>query len=217
MAQRHHHAALWLCVDNSSSADKGTRRFTQAFSKGRCQEPGTLRLVRHLRAFQSDTPIEAATSTIAGQRSGENISFEEDDLAIPKDRDRVSPLSRPSIPLRTNGPLPCLGMDEKKPLSQFEQELKQRLKRLRADRNWTQADVAGGLGIEMETYKHQENRGRPQLNLIVPLAMLFKLEIHQLLTGRPQPEMMAKPPKKPPSTPKRKSRRRKLKTDSAAA
>lgn len=193
---RAHHAALWLCVDNSNSfGDKVTRRLEQASSSGRCQEPGILRLVRHLRTVQSPAPSAIAASAIPGQRSAENISG--DNLAIPDNRDDMSPLSRPTRLLREKLALRCLVMADNEPLSVYEQLLKDRMKALRARRRLTQREVAAGCHVLPDTYKKWEKRGRPPLNYIERLTDVLGVTIAKFISGREQVVPTAPEPQAP--------------------
>jgi hypothetical protein len=48
MREQNHHAALWLCVDNSSSIPRTTRRSSASINKGTCQRPGIFPRQTHI-------------------------------------------------------------------------------------------------------------------------------------------------------------------------
>ena len=66
--------------------------------------------------------------------------------------------------------------------------MKNRLRVLRAERRWTQADLADRLGVSRQTiYAIENERYDPSLPLAFSLAALFELSIEQIFEpeGRP--------------------------------
>lgn len=77
MKMRRHHAALWLCVDNSSM-DRRTRRFLASRSNAMCQRPGMRSPLRsHISIAFSDTPNSSARTAGPPKRLtiSEEVSF----------------------------------------------------------------------------------------------------------------------------------------------
>jgi putative transcriptional regulator len=59
--------------------------------------------------------------------------------------------------------------------------MKNRLKVLRAERNWTQADLAERLGVSRQTVNSIETeKYEPSLSLAFAIASLFRMPIEEL-------------------------------------
>lgn len=59
--------------------------------------------------------------------------------------------------------------------------MKNRLKVLRAERDWSQADLAGQLGVSRQTVNTLERgKSAPSLALAFKLAQLFSLPIEEI-------------------------------------
>lgn len=197
------HAAVRLAVDNSSSADSEIPRVTQARSRGRCQEPGILRRVRHLRICASVAPSAFAAPAITGHLAGENMS-------IADTMDNMSRLSRPSVPLRDKRALPLWNMAETKARSLYRKELAGRMKRLREDSGRSQSEMARLLGVTFEAYKKQEQRGALPNDKTEAFAALVGKTVVYLVTGQEPAKRAkrAKPGKQPAIEPSRLAGRR---------
>lgn len=190
------HAALRLCVDNSSDATRKTPRSSQAANSLKCQEPGISRRVRHLRTCQSDAPLDFAASAMSDQRSFEKMSGRGDDPCIIPFRDRSSPLSRPTIPLRTNSASRCLGMAEGG--ARYRVELSKRMRAARLDAGYSQAEMAIALRLSTtDQYKKMEQRGALPTWLVEPFALQVNEDVFYILTGRREkPDTAARPRKR---------------------
>lgn len=189
MQKRRHHAALWLCIDNNSSADKATPRFLHSLSSLKCHEPGMARRVRHLRMLQSPASKDLAAAAIAGQRSEENTS-------IDQHREKLSPLSRPCFLLRDYGAMRCLDMTTTQARTIYRKYLAGRLKKARRNKRLSQAQTAEALRIEKEAYKKMEQRGAMPADLIEPFALLVDEDALFILTGRREESSPVLPKKK---------------------
>lgn len=192
MRKRQHQAALWLCIDNSSSAESDTPRVLHSRSSIKCQEPGIALRVRHLRTCQSLAPKNLAAATMAGQRSEENTS-------IAKHRENLSPLSRPSIPLREIAALRCLDMAKTQGKTAYRAALSLRMKAARERSGYTQKKLGDLLGIGKETYKKQENRGAISSDLVELFCALTLTEVHFLMTGEAEAPQKLPAQRKSPS------------------
>ncbi len=61
--------------------------------------------------------------------------------------------------------------------------MKNRLKVLRAERNWTQADLANALDVSRQTVNAiEKGKFDPSLPLAFKLSRLFELSIEQIFT-----------------------------------
>lgn len=61
--------------------------------------------------------------------------------------------------------------------------MKNRLRELRATKQWSQADLAGKLGVSRQTINAIETeRYEPSLGLAFKLARLFKLSIEEIFS-----------------------------------
>lgn len=69
MKKKLHHAALWLCVDNSSSRDRETRRSLASINMGTCQRPGMPPRRSHISIAFLETLNRADSSTGPPSRS----------------------------------------------------------------------------------------------------------------------------------------------------
>ena len=62
--------------------------------------------------------------------------------------------------------------------------MKNKLKVLRAERNWTQADLAEALGVSRQTINAIEKcKFDPSLNLAFKAARLFSMPIEEIFLG----------------------------------
>jgi putative transcriptional regulator len=67
--------------------------------------------------------------------------------------------------------------------------VKSRLRVLRAERDWTQADLAGRLGVSRQTiYAIEAERYDPSLPLAFRIARLFGMPIEDIFTDPDAPE-----------------------------
>lgn len=183
-----HHAALWLCVDNSSSALSETPEETHARKSFKCHAPGISLRERHLRTCQSFAPAPFAAVAICDQRSGENMSGLGEKSSIAETRDNVSPLSRPSFPLRENLALPHLGMTQPPSARLYKQGLARRMKDAREKRGFSQSEMAKALGIKVDRYKKMEQRGSLPPYLIEAFAVFVRRRVLFILTDRDEIE-----------------------------
>lgn len=67
---------------------------------------------------------------------------------------------------------------------EFEQQLRERLARLRNERRWSQQQMATALAIPFERYKKYETRSVLPLYLVPRLALMVDRSIAYVLTGR---------------------------------
>jgi putative transcriptional regulator len=66
--------------------------------------------------------------------------------------------------------------------------MKNRLRVLRAERDWSQADLADRLAVSRQTVNALENeRYDPSLPLAFAIARLFELRIEDVFTPEPEP------------------------------
>jgi putative transcriptional regulator len=62
--------------------------------------------------------------------------------------------------------------------------MKNRLRVLRAERDWSQADLAAALGVSRQTVNAIETeKYDPSLPLAFKIARVFNLQIEQIFTG----------------------------------
>jgi hypothetical protein len=174
--RRKHHAALWLCVDNSSSGESAIFRSEQIANSRKCQEPGMARRVRHLRTCQSDAPADLAAEAIAGQRCVEKMSMR-------LSKDRSSSLSRSSLPLIGKIRLPSLGMTVPVSEKMYRAKLRERMIAARDQWQFSQQDMADKLHIPLWRYQKMEQRGGLPPYLFELFAALTREDILYLLTG----------------------------------
>ena len=67
--------------------------------------------------------------------------------------------------------------------------MRNRLKKLRAERDWSQAELAERLGVSRQTVNAIETgRYDPSLPLAFGLAGVFGLSIEQIFTPKPEAE-----------------------------
>ena len=65
--------------------------------------------------------------------------------------------------------------------------MKNRLKVLRAERNWTQADLAAALGVSRQTVNAiEKQKFDPSLPLAFKTARLFELTIEDIFDDEPE-------------------------------
>ncbi len=67
---------------------------------------------------------------------------------------------------------------------EFHAKLKSRLEAWRGEQNWTQQQMADALGVEWESYKKMEQRGRVPPHLFEKLALVTHETIEWWITGR---------------------------------
>lgn len=66
--------------------------------------------------------------------------------------------------------------------------MKNRLRVLRAERNWSQADLASQLGVSRQTVNSIENgKYDPSLPLAFEISRLFELPIEAIFQPKPEP------------------------------
>ena len=66
----------------------------------------------------------------------------------------------------------------------FHEAFRRRLKEVRDELGWTQADMAEALGVPLENYKKYERRSKFPPHLFAQLARVTHRPIEFLLTGR---------------------------------
>lgn len=67
--------------------------------------------------------------------------------------------------------------------------MKNRLKVLRAERNWSQADLAERLGVSRQTVNAIETeKYDPSLPLALKIGRLFALPVETIFTDSPEPK-----------------------------
>jgi transcriptional regulator with XRE-family HTH domain len=71
--------------------------------------------------------------------------------------------------------------------SLYRKRLHERLVKARKKKDFSQADIAGILGITLEAYKKAEQRGALYADLIEPFALATDEDPFFILTGRPYP------------------------------
>lgn len=65
--------------------------------------------------------------------------------------------------------------------------MKNRLKVLRAERNWTQADLANALAVSRQTINAiEKGKFDPSLPLAFKAAQLFELKIEDIFSDEPE-------------------------------
>ena len=77
------------------------------------------------------------------------------------------------------------------PIYQF---VGQQLRKLRADRNLTQAQVAKVLGVSAQQYqKYEDAQSRATIAVVVVLANYYGISISDILDGTPLPDVSPQP------------------------
>lgn len=57
-----------------------------------------------------------------------------------------------------------------------------RLKELRVENNYTQADVAGKIGVRQQSYaRYESGSGEPNLETLIAIAKIFNVSVDYLL------------------------------------
>lgn len=75
-------------------------------------------------------------------------------------------------------------MTESTDEARFNDEFCARVQRLRAEREWTQAQMATALGVPLERYKKYETRSPLPAYLVPRFAQIVDREISYVLTGK---------------------------------
>lgn len=89
----------------------------------------------------------------------------------------------------TESPHPCSVPENEQT---YMDDFRARLKKLRLDRGWTQAEMAEALLISEANYAKYENRkGRFPIYLLPRLALMTGRDMQYLVTGRPFPKATA--------------------------
>lgn len=71
--------------------------------------------------------------------------------------------------------------------AEFNLALRARLRDLRTSRNQSQAQIAGLLGLEEDTYGSYERRSNIPLYYVPKVAAIYGVSLEWLLTGRDAP------------------------------
>ena len=66
----------------------------------------------------------------------------------------------------------------------FDDRLRGRLKGLRAERNWSQQDIANNLLISKDRYAKWENRDPPSIYWLARIAQVYKITLDLLVFGK---------------------------------